>query len=1228
MPAGPLVLPLAECHDADIVGGKAINLARLISAGFPVPSGFVVTTHAYHAAGGAMDGTVADAIREAYRAIGSPVVAVRSSATAEDMSGASMAGQYETYLDVQGEEDVLDAVGKCWASIDTDRTRTYLASKGIDLSQVAMAVVVQELVPSEVAGVLFTANPRTGSQAEMLIEASWGLGEAVVSGLVQPDTLIVDRATGAVSSVNVGDKRTAIQPGTHQQTDVEEARRTVVCLTSQDVYALWKLGLRVMDHYGSAQDIEWAIAGGKVYLLQSRAVTTLEDAEAYERRLQQTRADLRRWKGQGRGDWVRHNISETLPHPHPLTWSVIKRFMSGDGGFGRMYRDVGFEPAPSVCREGFLDLVGGRIYMDLSRAPDMFFEDFPFEYDLDLLRANPDAAQGPPTVPAGGIRDQMRVGGKLAAINKRLETLAVDYDRRLDEEYIPEFVGWVNQEKQRDLTRLSTEEWFELWRQREHQVMDEFAPRSLLPSLITGMAMEELRGFVAEHAWEEAPNETVNLLSAGGPADETILSGQGLYEIARGDKTLEEWLERYGHRAPAEFDLAAPRWRERPDGVRSLVSRLTTGQSPVEMHRKRAAESQAKAERLMDGLSRKQREEFRSRLDLLHRYVRFREDGKYYLMLGYDLLRDLALEAGRRLEIGEDVFLLTFEELGDALTTGFAPLHLIEARRVERNAEAKLVLPNVIREEDIAELGAQPKLEGEARHTALPISSGVCTGPARIVETPEKAGELGEGYVLVCPSTDPSWTPLFVNAVGLVIECGGSLSHGAVVAREMGIPAIVLANATRLLEDGETVTLDGNQGAMLRGTPEEAEAAFAEAGEPEVDPNDTNVPHSMVPPPKGPREKLAAEVRNWGLLIWGLYLVIVFFLPGQWLYNVSMEVVDAALWPVVVAWSKEGVVIVLAVALATLTMLGQRFLTDNTRLRVAKKRAAALRKEAAKLPKDSPRRKELQRLAGPVQMRVVAAAFVPLAIILGPMVMSFVWLPGRIGPGAYTPDPREDITVTAIVRGDYPGSVTLTPPEEMSIARGTPSQSLFDVKEQLRTLEKRMSSPPAALGRPEDASSRGMLDALAERVHAYTEPKVAVPARKLTWTLAAPRKPGRYDIRVEADKGRPVEITAAMGQWEPPAPQTVAGWAELPPEDRPEPKEGGDDGESASEKKPEPAPLLAVKLSYSTKYKQPTQQTFAYIFDGPAWGKGWWLSVYLVVYLAAMFLLKTVLRIA
>lgn len=199
----PYILPLADCRDATVVGGKAINLSRLIGAGFPVPGGFAITTTAFRAAqrNAEMPADVIDAILTAYREMGSPVVAVRSSATAEDLAEASMAGQYETFLDVEGEEEVLGAVTKCWASLDSDRVGAYLQQHGIDRAEVAMGVLVQRQVPADVAGVLFTANPRPGALGEMLIESSWGLGEAVVSGLVQPDTLVLDRATGAAMSI-------------------------------------------------------------------------------------------------------------------------------------------------------------------------------------------------------------------------------------------------------------------------------------------------------------------------------------------------------------------------------------------------------------------------------------------------------------------------------------------------------------------------------------------------------------------------------------------------------------------------------------------------------------------------------------------------------------------------------------------------------------------------------------------------------------------------------------------------------------------------------------------------------------------------------------------------------------------------------------------------------------------------------------------------------------------
>jgi len=631
--SAPLVLPLADARDSAVVGGKAINLARLINASFPVPDGFVVTTHAFRHAQhdtGTMPAEVAGAIKEAYEAIGAPIVAVRSSATAEDLDDASMAGQYETYLDLQGEQSVLDAVVKCWASINSPRVCAYLKEHDIPREHVAMAVVVQELIPAEKAGVLFTANPRTGSRNELLLEASWGLGETVVSGMVQPDTLILDRATGALKSCAIADKQIWIAPGSGESRDVPEDKRKIGCLNSKEVLELWKLGLKVMDHFDSPQDIEWAVAGERVYLLQSRSVTTLEDAEAYEQLLSDVRAQLRAARKNGRGDWVRHNIGETLPLPTPLTWSVIRRFMSGSGGFGQMYKRVGFEPSEEVCRDGFLDLVGGRIYMDLSRAPDMFFEAFPYKYDLDLLRSSPDAAQGPPTVPSKSFLAQLSTARRLKVVNENLTVLARDFDRELSENIIPKFEQYVRNEKTADIAALSTSQWLELWADREKQVLESFAPDSLLPSLLAGMALDNLKCFIREYFWDEDADALAGEFSAGGPGDLTLAASQHLHDIAEGKSSVEQWIEKYGHRAPDEFDLGAPRWRETPELLARLAEHMKGSTAPIERHKARADDIMGRVEQLKASLPATRREEFDEHLAMVHRYIRFREDAKHY----------------------------------------------------------------------------------------------------------------------------------------------------------------------------------------------------------------------------------------------------------------------------------------------------------------------------------------------------------------------------------------------------------------------------------------------------------------------------------------------------------------------------------------------------------------------------------------------------------------------
>jgi len=1228
--SGPFVLPLADGHDASVVGGKAINLARLINAAFPVPDGFVVTTHAFRQAGqgaDAMPPDIADAVRTAYRAIGSPIVAVRSSATAEDLADASMAGQYETYLDLQGEGDVLDAVVKCWQSIDSDRIRAYLKEHDIAPENVAMAVVVQLLVPADKAGVLFTANPQTGSRNELLLEANWGLGETVVSGMVQPDTLVLDRATGAVRSCTIADKELWLAPGAHKTQPLPHDKRHAGCLNSKEVLELWKLGLKVMDHFDSPQDIEWAIVDGCVYLLQSRSVTTLEDAETYEQLLSDVRAQLRTAQKDGRGDWVRHNIGETLPHPTPLTWSVIRRFMSGDGGFGAMYKRVGFEPSAAVCEDGFLDLIGGRIYMDLSRAPEMFFEAFPYTYDLGLLRSSPDAAQGPPTVPAGSLLSQLGVGRRVKKVNRTLRALASDFDRQLADEIIPRFEQYVRDEKAVSLAALSMPQWFQLWKNRQHEVLDKFAPDSLLPSLIVGMAMDDLRGFVSENFWDADADALAGELSAGGPADLTVAASQGMHDIAEGKTRVEDWLTTYGHRAPDEFDLGAPRWRETPDLVARLAEHMKGAASPLQRHKTRADDVMERVAKLTASLPAGRRAEFAAHMAMVHRYIRFREDAKHALMLGYDLLRDMLLDAGRRLDIGEGVFLMDIEELHDALVSGIAPLHLIEKRRELRMAEKRLALPDVITEDDLASLGQAPVIAHGDRLDAFVLSGGTCSGPARIVHSPQEAGDLGTGYVLVCPSTDPSWTPLFVGARGLVLERGGTLSHGAVVAREMGLPAVVLSDATRLIEEGEEITLDGQQGAVLR------HSAQGDAAPAEPTPDDTRVAPAQTPPVIGRDERRGAAIRNAFFALWGVFFLVYFLAPPV-LEDASFRLLDAVLLPLVVAAGKPVTVALLAGLFAIVTMVGQKLLTDNGRLHKAKKRAAALQKHAKALPADSARAKALTVLAAPVQVRIMKAAFVPLAVFLGPMIVSFLWLPQRVDTAVRNAKPGSMVKVTALIHGDCDKPVRLTTAAPLTLDDYPPAeQRIFLARDPLKQHMQELRSSQSDLSKlPWDEALAVKHTRRAYLAELDTFLAGDMPTQELSWAVTTPLgQAGKWPITLTVPGQPPVTVYAVLGE----------GYAPEPKEDivvQTARRQRTDRQVQLWRAEPEADTVI---MEVQLRYRDPNPVKDEGLFWKPlAWFEpdedtgaikalfSPWLVLYIAVYVAIMFGLKAALRVA
>ncbi len=355
-------------------------------------------------------------------------------------------------------------------------------------------------------------------------------------------------------------------------------------------------------------------------------------------------------------------------------------------------------------------------------------------------------------------------------------------------------------------------------------------------------------------------------------------------------------------------------------------------------------------------LSDRDRKDFDRRVDLVRRYIAFREDSKHFLILGYELLRELALEAGRRLDIAEKVFFLTREELFDALRVGFAPCHLIEQQIAAYQAESRLVLPRVINVKEIDSLGDVPERAAAAGgHKAFAVSSGEARGPARVLNSPRDAGDLGRGYVLVCPSTDPSWTPLFGNAAGLVLERGGMLSHGAVVARELGLPAVVVPDATRLFRDGEEILVDGRRGWV--GKPSDAYGKDTTTGA--VDPQDIRVSYELIPPLPGRKDRIAARLRNSLAVVWTAFLLAVYLLPVRWVRQPALAGLDFALWPIVRTLGKPATAAIIAAATAAISLAVQRLVTDNRRLLIAKRRAATLNERANALPKDSPRHKAL-----------------------------------------------------------------------------------------------------------------------------------------------------------------------------------------------------------------------------------------------------------------------------
>ncbi len=786
--------------DAAVAGGKGANLGEMLTLGLPVPNGFCITTQAYaeqisawrlgdllsplidqqrwDAAGSEAANAfssrpllepLAREILEAYHRLGAPAVAVRSSATAEDLAEASFAGQQETALNVGGDGELFEAVRRCWASLWSPRAIHYRHELGIDHLGVSMALVVQEMVPADAAGVMFTVDPVTRRPARMLVEAAAGLGEAVVSGKVTGDVYHVDRA---------GDLRVAGR----EPVDPENP-----LLPNPQLLRLATLGLQLERHFGCPQDVEFALAQGNLYLLQTRPITTLAERET-EPIPPESRLD--RWQR-----LVQPLGRERYPvAPKPLDNMFFAAMIEavtdaacGEGLAaspedvealkGQLWRDV-YVPFPRL--RPTWRLLGSAKYT--VRILDRDWEGWWAEYREQLLEISR-------PIPLSTLSDAdlaARADTVLAVWRPALKArFQLGAGLRAD--------GWL-----RALVALA------VGPRRASQLASDLMTGLRTRTSETNEALWALsRRFRKEPAVVQAV--------AGGDLD-----ALGTFEAGRDFlDSMSRFLAEYGHREGATWYLSTPTWRQDSSPLRCLLLGLMKAESQPKCQdgRYEAARS------LVEGRLRRWPwllGRFRWLVERRRALEKFREDSHFDLTRPLASLQELAGEWGRRLtdrgllHQPEDVFFLSYREVQDWLL-GKAP-GLPEARRHIKRRKATYRVVNARWQSRMRLAAGGDGLRG------IPASAGTVRATARLVRGEQEWARLKPGEVMVCPYTNPAWTPLFTVAAAVVAETGGATSHAAIVAREYGIPAVMsVPRATQRIADGQEVLVDGSTGRVILG---------------------------------------------------------------------------------------------------------------------------------------------------------------------------------------------------------------------------------------------------------------------------------------------------------------------------------------------------------------------------------------------------------------------------
>ncbi|MFD6992366.1 rifamycin-inactivating phosphotransferase [Streptomyces sp. NPDC059943] len=859
------VLDLQEVDETQVsvVGGKGANLGGLSRIeDIRVPVGFCVTTDAFRRimAEAPSIGDRLDELsrldpddREGIRTLGAQIrrtiediavpadlaaaitrslarlgehaaCAVRSSATAEDLPTASFAGQQDTYLNVMGPEEVLRHVSRCWASLFTERAVTYRRRNGIDHRTVHMAVVVQRMVFPEAAGILFTADPVTGNRKVATVDAGFGLGEALVSGLVNPDVFKV--RDGEVVGRTIAAKQRAVQAlpdGGTREVAIDSRRQELPALTDAQVVRLVGLGRRIEAHFGRPQDIEWCLGDDGFQIVQSRPITTLFPVPEV-------------------GDEENH-VYLSVGHQQMMTdpmrplglsvWQLTAMAPMLTAG-GRLFVDATRRLASPASRVGFLDVVGRGDPLIRDALETVLGRD-------GFVPSLPDAGPGgPPAGPSGASAVSVPIETDPAVVTELIErsqTSVAALRRDIRTKTGPalfDFLLEAFEEHKRVLGDplslqvimagmeatwwLNDKLWEWLDEKNAADTLTLSAPDNVTSEM--GLALLDVADVIRPRP------EVVAFLR--GVEDEGFLDE--LAKIPGGTEARDAivaYLDRYGMRCVGEIDITRPRWRERPTTLVPAILDNVRNFEPGAAGRRFEEGRQKARKKELDVLSRlralpdgdRKADEAKRMIDRVRTFIGYREYPKYGIISRSFVYKQALLEEAERLVRAdvlaekEDVFYLTFPEFHDVVRSRQVDDRLIQRRKDAFRSYQALTPPRVLTSEGEAVTGAYRRDDAPAGALiGLPVSAGTVEGRARVILDIAQA-DLEPGDILVTAYTDPSWSPLFVGIAGLVTEVGGLMTHGAVIAREYGLPAVVgVEGATRLIRDGERIRVHGTDG--------------------------------------------------------------------------------------------------------------------------------------------------------------------------------------------------------------------------------------------------------------------------------------------------------------------------------------------------------------------------------------------------------------------------------